>query len=190
MKKYIIIAGVNGAGKSTLFKQLDELNDMPRVNTDEILREFGDWRNLADVVKAGKTAVKLLSELLQGDKTFNQETTLCGKSIISNIKKAKENGFKIEMHYVGLDSVDIAKKRVAHRVSVGGHGIPEKDIEKRYVETFENLKKVLPMCDLVALYDNTEEVAFRRIAIYKNGKPIRVSGRVPEWYKKNIEKSE
>ena len=190
MKKYIIIAGVNGAGKSTLFKQLDELNDMPRVNTDEILREFGDWRNLADVVKAGKTAVKLLRELLQGDKTFNQETTLCGKSIISNIKKAKENGFKIEMHYVGLDSVDIAKKRVAHRVSVGGHGIPEKDIEKRYVETFENLKKVLPMCDLVALYDNTEEVAFRRIAIYKNGKTIRVSGRVPEWYKKNFDKDE
>lgn len=42
------------------------------------------------------------------------------------------------------------------------------------------------MCDLVALYDNTEEVAFRRIAIYKNGKSIRVSGRVPEWYKKNF----
>lgn len=44
------------------------------------------------------------------------------------------------------------------------------------------------MCDLVALYDNTEEVAFRRIAIYKNGEPIRVSGRVPEWYKENFEK--
>lgn len=54
MKRYIIIAGVNGAGKSTLFKQLDELNDMPRVNTDEILREFGDWRNPADLAKAGR----------------------------------------------------------------------------------------------------------------------------------------
>ena len=56
MKKYIIIAGVNGAGKSTLFKQLEELNNMPRVNTDEILREFGDWRNPADLAKAGKVA--------------------------------------------------------------------------------------------------------------------------------------
>lgn len=71
MKKYIIIAGVNGAGKSTLFKQLEELNNMPRVNTDEILREFGDWRNPADLARAGKEAVKLLKELLQGDKTFN-----------------------------------------------------------------------------------------------------------------------
>lgn len=58
------------------------------------------------------------------------------------------------------------------------------------METFENLKKVLPMCDLVALYDNTEGIAFRRIAIYKNGEPIRVSRRLPEWYKKNFDKDE
>ncbi len=50
MKKYILIAGVNGAGKSTLYQPLQSLRDMPRVNTDEILREFGDWRNMSDVV--------------------------------------------------------------------------------------------------------------------------------------------
>ena len=31
--------------------------------------------------------------------SFNQETTLCGKSIIKNIQKAKEYGYYIEMHY-------------------------------------------------------------------------------------------
>ena len=41
MKKYILIAGVNGAGKSTLFQTLTVLKNMPRVNTDEILKEFG-----------------------------------------------------------------------------------------------------------------------------------------------------
>lgn len=46
------------------------------------------------------------------------------------------------------------------------------------------------MCDLVALYDNTEEVVFRRIAIYKNGEAIRVSRRVTEWYKENFERNE
>ena len=190
MKRYILIAGVNGAGKSTLYQINDNLKNMPRINVDEIVKEFGDWKNTKDIFKAGKIAVEKIEKYFDEGITFNQETTLCGKSIISNIKKAKENGFKIEMHYVGLDSADIAKKRVAHRVSVGGHGIPEEDIEKRYVETFENLKEVLPMCDLVALYDNTEEVAFRRIAIYKNGEPIRVSNRLPEWYKKNFEKYE
>lgn len=54
MKKYILIAGVNGAGKSTLYQSLQSLQRMPRLNTDEILREFGDWRNTADVMAAGK----------------------------------------------------------------------------------------------------------------------------------------
>ena len=60
MKKYVLIAGVNGAGKSTLYQSLQSLRDMPRVNTDEILREFGDWRNMGDVMAAGKIAVRTI----------------------------------------------------------------------------------------------------------------------------------
>ena len=45
MKKYILIAGVNGAGKSTLYQTLDSLKGMKRVNTDEIVRSFGNWKN-------------------------------------------------------------------------------------------------------------------------------------------------
>ena len=61
MKKYILIAGVNGLGKSTLYQSLKSLQDMPRVNTDEILRDFGDWRNMADVMTAGKIEVKKIA---------------------------------------------------------------------------------------------------------------------------------
>ena len=92
----------------------------------------------------------------------------------------------IELHYVGVESVDIAKERVAVRVKKGGHGISEKDIERRYIDTFYNLKIVLPECGLAAFYDNTIE--FRRFAIYKNGKLVRVSHEVPLWYKKFEEK--
>ena len=59
MKKYILIAGVNGAGKSTLFHVLDELSGMLRVNTDEIVKQFGDWNNKSDVFKAGKESIIL-----------------------------------------------------------------------------------------------------------------------------------
>ena len=58
MKKYILIAGVNGAGKSTLYQTIDSLKLMERVNTDEIVRSFGDWKKPSDVMKAGKIAVK------------------------------------------------------------------------------------------------------------------------------------
>lgn len=180
MKKYILIAGVNGAGKSTLYQSLQSLQDMPRVNTDEILREFGDWRSTADVTTAGKIAVKKIAQYFDQDITFNQETTLCGKSILNNIAKAKKRGYVIELHYIGIESADIAKKRVLERVKQGGHGIEEKDIERRYVDTFDNLKLVLPKCDLAIFYDNTIE--FHRFAIYENGKAVRISHNIPMWY--------
>ncbi len=53
-EKYILIAGVNGVGKSTLYQSLQSLHDIPTVNTDEILRDFGDWRNTTDIMTAGK----------------------------------------------------------------------------------------------------------------------------------------
>ena len=65
MKRYILIAGVNGAGKSTLYQTLDSLQAMERVNTDEIVRSFGDWRNSVDVLNAGKVAVSKIKEYFQ-----------------------------------------------------------------------------------------------------------------------------
>lgn len=187
MKKYVLIGGVNGVGKSTLYQTLHSLQQMPRVNTDEILREFGDWRNMGDVIAAGKIAINRIDEYFSKDISFNQETTLCGKSVLKNIKRAKENGYFIELHYVGVDSVEIAKKRVAMRVSRGGHGIPEEDIEKRYIETFQNLVKVLPFCNLTAFYDNTEK--FRRFAIYKDGLPVKLSKHMPKWFANYLEEN-
>ena len=181
MKKYILIAGVNGAGKSTLYQALQGLQNMPRVNTDEILRSFGDWTNPVEVMTAGKIAVKQIQQYFQEGISFNQETTLCGKSILNNIKKAKKDGYLIELHYVGVENAAIAKERVRKRIQQGGHGIPEKDIERRYIHTFQNLKIVLPSCDLAAFYDNTAK--FHRFAIYKNGSPLRISQNTPQWFK-------
>jgi len=156
MKKYILIAGANGAGKSTLFHVLDELKDMPRINTDEMVKQFGVWNNMSDVFKAGKLAVKKVDEYFSEGMTFNQETTLCGNFILKSIKKAKQLGYYVEMHYVGVENVDIAKQRVARRVLAGGHGIPETDIERRYTETFNNLNKIISDCDRILFYDNTK----------------------------------
>ena len=90
MKKYIVLGGVNGAGKSSLYQILDNLKKMPRVNTDEIVKELGDWRNTSDVLKAGKIAVQLIDKYFSEGISFNQESTLCGKSIIKNFKRAKQ----------------------------------------------------------------------------------------------------
>lgn len=162
MKRYILFAGCNGVGKSTLYQTNDLFRNMPRVNMDEIVREFGSWKNESDAFKAGKIAVGKISSYFREALSFNQEVTLCGQSIWKNIEKAHELGYQVEMYYVGVASVEIAKERVALRVKKGGHGIPDKDIERRFVESIKNLPRAIRVCDIVEIYDNTN--SFERVA--------------------------
>lgn len=187
MKRYVVFAGVNGAGKTTLYQANDEYLDMPRINLDEIVRDIGSWKNKSNVAKAGLIAVKQIKELFLKEDSFNQETTLCGHMILRNIRQAKELGYEVVLYYVGLDSADLAKERVRQRVSAGGHGIPEADIERRYSESIHNLKNVLEICDHVYIYDNSR--SFVKIAEFMDGKLVDVSEYVPAWISELIEKS-
>jgi predicted ABC-type ATPase len=73
IKRYVIFAGVNGAGKSTLYQTFPKYQQIPRINTDEILKTFGDWKVIGDVMKAGKLSVQELNRCLSAEISFNQE---------------------------------------------------------------------------------------------------------------------
>ena len=179
MKKYVLFAGVNGAGKTTLYQTDYYAMHMQRVNVDEIVRSIGVWDNPSDVMKAGKIAAREIKHYLAEGISFNQETTLCGRSILQNIKLAKEKGFFIEVFYVGLESAEIAKNRVKHRVLNGGHGVSEQDIERRYKESLKQLKRIAKLCDTITFFDNTSD--FRQIGTLCNGKVVEVGSRIPKW---------
>lgn len=200
-KVYILIAGVNGAGKSTFyhsshtignffdFCDAEVFQNLNRINADEILREFGDWRNSDDAMKAGRIAIKKIRDYFKEGLSFCQETTLCGKSILKNIETAKNLGYKIGIIFVGVDSVELAQKRVQERVKHGGHGISAEDIERRYYESFKNLNMILKKCDGVLFYDNTSH--FRSVAVY-DGRNIQLTNsffQLPKWFEKHIEVS-
>ena len=161
MKKiFYLFAGVNGAGKSTLYntESLDiNIKDTVRINTDEIVRKIGNWKNDSDQIKAAKIAINLRNNCFQYGKSFNEETTLTGKTILKIIDKVKEQGYELQLFYVGLNSSDIAKERVKNRVEKGGHNIEDNVIEKRYYESLENLKKIILKFDKVYLYDNSKK---------------------------------
>ena len=187
MKRYVIFAGVNGAGKTTLYQTNENIKKLPRVNVDEIVRDFGSWENFSDVVTAGRKAVALINDYFSKGMSFNQETTLCGKSILRNIRRAKELQYRVELYFVGLESPNLAKERVRQRVKAGGHGVPEKDIERRYFESLKNLVEIMPLCDHVELYDNTE--TFRQIATFEFGNCVDKDEQVPLWCSKLISKN-
>ena len=180
MANCIIFAGVNGAGKTTLYKTMILKDDLgKRINTDEIVMEIGDWRNNQDQMRAGRIALNMRKECLEKMISFNQETTLTGKRILKAIEEIKEKGYTIYLYYIGLNSPEIAKERIKNRVLNGGHDIPKEVVEKRYYETLENLKKVVPLADYVRIYDNSKNY---KLYYYKNKTwDIVLSQDLPKW---------
>jgi predicted ABC-type ATPase len=182
LKRYIIFAGVNGAGKSTLYNTID-LTGFARVNTDEILAaDGGDWRNPKDALRAMRKGINLINGYLSDSVSFCQETTLTGKMIFKVLETAKEKGYTLEMHYVGLESAEISIERVAKRVKIGGHGIPEEDLRRRFDISLPNLKRAVNICDRVYVYDNS--VIFKPIATFQNGNIITRNDLGIEWFNK------
>mgnify|MGYP000118185239 FL=1 len=161
MKKvFYLFAGVNGAGKSTLYNLAminKNIKNSIRINTDEIVKEIGDWKNNSDQIKAAKIAINLRNDCFIKGKSFNEETTLTGKTILKTIDRAKELGYELQLFYVGVSSPEIAKERIKNRVEKGGHNIENNIVEKRYYESLKNLKDVISKFDKVQLYDNSNK---------------------------------
>ena len=86
MKTYTIFAGVNGAGKTSIYKSIyyDENKDEKRINTDEMVARVGSWKDNNLQMKCAREAIKLIKQYISEDISFNQETTLSGKSIVKN----------------------------------------------------------------------------------------------------------
>ncbi|MBE1304117.1 ATPase [Clostridium botulinum] len=181
MATYTIFAGVNGAGKTSIYKSTyyEKNRDEKRINTDEMVARIGSWQDKNLQIKCAREAVKLIKLYINNKISFNQETTLSGKSIINNIKKAKKNSFYVVMNYIGVEDTNIAKERVAIRVLKGGHGITNEDIERRYYNSLNNLLNIIEICDEINIYDNTD--IFKLIMCIKNGKVIWKDKKLPNW---------
>ena len=168
--KFTLFAGVNGAGKSSLYTTMSDKDKAAlgeRINVDEIVATMGNWQDKSIQFAAGKIAAKRIKECLNLGISFNQETTLAGLSVLSDIKKAKVRGFRVDMFYVYVDSVEIAKQRIRIRVAKGGHGIPDEDVDRRFSASLSNLKKAIDLCDNVTVFDNT--VSLKPVTFFANG---------------------
>lgn len=152
-----IFAGINGAGKSTLYydELLRDKSFGIRINTDEFVSSFGSWKNPKEQFKASKIALKLRQNCIKKHYDFNQETTLCGKSIVNLFSELKTQNYAISLYYIGVNSAQIAKDRVKMRVAKGGHDVDSLLIDRRFTQSIQNLLKIAKFCDKIVLFDNS-----------------------------------
>lgn len=159
MKKLYIIAGCNGAGKTTAsFNILPNLLDCREfVNADEIARGISPFQPEKVSIEAGRIMLNRIHELLESGVDFSFETTLSTRSFTNTVKHAKSKGYFITLVYFWLESPELAKKRVSHRVQEGGHSIEPEIIERRYFAGIRNLFALyFNLVDTVLIFDNSK----------------------------------
>ncbi|MCQ2190022.1 MAG: zeta toxin family protein [Paludibacteraceae bacterium] len=159
-KNLYIISGCNGAGKTTAsYSVLPKLLDCKQfVNADEIAKGLSPFCPESVAIQAGKLMLLRIDELLEANETFSIETTLATKSYANLVRRAQEKGYAVTLLYFWLNSPELAVKRVARRVSEGGHNIPQDVIYRRYEKGIKNLTKIfIPIVDSWIVIDNSIE---------------------------------
>lgn len=180
-----VFAGINGAGKSTFTKETQIDNHLQIINPDVITRELiGRSLDLPEgiAVQAGRIALKQRNQLIEEKITFGFESTLSSLQDFKTIQSAISAGFTINLIYIGLDSLEIAIKRVAIRVEKGGHDIPQATIERRYQKSLNNLTKALSMANNALIYDNSGN-EYKLLLKIKNKNLIYQNPDMNDWVK-------
>lgn len=171
-----IIAGCNGAGKTTAsFTMLPEMLECREfVNADEIAAGLSPFNPEGVAIQAGRLMIERIINLLKEGESFAVETTLATRSYVKLIQQAQRRGYFVTLLFFSLSTPEQAVKRVAKRVSLGGHHIPTDVVYRRYEAGLQNLFQLyMPICDYWALYDNSDCPA-HRVACGWKGRPAMV----------------
>ena len=159
-----IIAGPNGAGKTTFaLTYLPEVAGCRNfVNADLIAAGMSPLEPERERVTAGRLFLGEIERHIQARHDFGFETTLAGRGYVRLIRRLKATGWRVELIYLALADVEMAKRRVAERVADGGHDIKPPDIERRFGRSLDNLFGAYAMeVDRTVCFLNTSETPER-----------------------------
>ena len=172
-----LVVGPNGAGKSTFVREvLGPVTQLPFINADEIAELRWPGEAESHGYEAAAAAAALRADEIAAGRSFITETVFSHPSKVELIGQAMRAGYLVYLHVI-LVPEELAVARVAHRVALGGHTVPEQKIRERYRRLWALVAIARGLADRVMLYDNTVVRAFVLVATYERGLVI---GR-PSW---------
>ncbi len=167
-----IIAGPNGAGKTTFAEEfLKNYAECPTfINADTIARGLAGFSSDAAALKAGRLSLEQIEFYATKKIDFAFETTLSGVTYLSRLRDKKKEGYRIHLFFFWIPDVKLSLERVANRVKMGGHGVSEKVVRRRFHRGIKNFLKIYrPLLDSWMLFDNSGKLP-HAIAKEENGK--------------------
>ena len=156
----LVLAGPNGSGKSTITQYFEKVGEY--TNADDIVLSTG-----MDNFEAAKLVDEKRYNSISNKKDFSFETVLSSEYKMDILRIAKEEGYFIKCIFVLTVDPNVNIARVQTRVAQGGHDVEREKIIKRYKKSLGNIKKLLEICDILHVYDNTLE-PFRIIRKHKD----------------------
>ena len=176
MPTLFVVAGPNGCGKSTLTRTA-RFPGAEVIDPDAIARSMA----FETPAKAARAALRRRRAALRAGRAHLVETTLAGFGILRHMEAARTAGYRIELHYVSVNSPDLALDRIRTRVASGGHDVPEPDVRRRFVRSLVHLPAAIARSDEVRLYDNANpDEPHREVAILTGG-TWWTDERIPGW---------
>ena len=175
----VVVAGPNGAGKSTSAPAIlkERLNIVEFVNADTIAAGLAAFAPEKAQIQAGQIMLSRIRQLVIQQANFAFETTLATRSYARRLTIMAETGYNIHLLFLWLPSADLAIERVANRVRLGGHNIPEKTIRRRYEAGLRNFFELYcPIALSWELLDNSEVGSPRMIAAKRSIGTVEVNG--------------
>ena len=161
MPTLYILAGPNGAGKTTASKTL-----LPEIfhcdiflNADEIAAKLNPKNVEAVAMQAARIMLEQIELHITSKQTFCIETTLATRIYMNLVRKVQLLNYEVVLLFFYLRAAEMAKERVALRVSEGGHNIPPDVIERRFQLGIQNLKRFIEIVDRWYIYDNSKSPA-------------------------------
>jgi predicted ABC-type ATPase len=177
----VVIAGPNGAGKTTTSTHLlhGTLAVSTYVNADVIAQGLSAHEPESVALAAGRIMLARLRELAQSRVDFAFETTLAGREDARWLPTLRASGYRTHLVFLSLPSPELAVARVAERVRLGGHAIPEPVIRRRFAAGLRNLFGLYQEAvDTWQLYDNATPPRPRLIASREAGANVVVLDRI------------
>lgn len=179
----VVIAGPNGAGKSTTAPWLlrDTLRVEEFVNADAIADGLSAFRPDSVAISAGRAMLQRMRFLADSRADFAFETTLASRSFVPWLARLRSDGYHVHVLFLWLENADLAVDRVAARVRLGGHAVPEATVRRRFERGVQNFFRLyLPIADSWQVFNNSGARRPRLIAS-GSGKRVQQVVNPPLW---------
>ena len=135
------------------------------MNADTIAAGLAAFAPEIAQVQAGQIMLSRIRQLVSQQADFAFETTLAARSYARRLTIMAEMGYNIHLLFLWLPSADLAVERVADRVRLGGHNVPQETIRRRYEAGLRNFFELYrPIVLTWEMLDNSDIGAPRTIA--------------------------